>query len=81
MAYDCYRRMLKPMAELCGITKDFSTHCGRHTFATTIALANHVPIEYIQKMLGHKKITSTLIYAKVQDYMVQEQAEHLAGAL
>jgi site-specific recombinase XerD len=79
MAYDCYRRMLKPMAELCGITKDFSTHCGRHTFATTIALANHVPIEYIQKMLGHKKITSTLIYAKVQDYMVQEQADRLSG--
>lgn len=81
MAYDCYRRMLKPMAELCGITKDFSTHCGRHTFATTIALANHVPIEYIQKMLGHKKITSTLIYAKVQDFMVQEQAQQLAGVL
>lgn len=81
MAYDCYRRMLKPMAELCGITKDFSTHDGRHTFATTIALANHVPFEYIQKMLGHKKISSTLTYAKVQDYMIQEQADTLSAKI
>ena len=75
MAYDCYRRMLRPMAAACGITKDFATHCARHTFATTIALASNVPLEIIQKMMGHKKISTTQIYAKVQDYMVSEQCE------
>ena len=37
----------------------------RHTFATTVTLANGVPIEIVSKMLGHKNIQTTQIYAKV----------------
>jgi site-specific recombinase XerD len=37
----------------------------RHTFATTVTLMNGVPIESISKMLGHSKITTTMIYARV----------------
>lgn len=40
-------------------------HCGRHTFATTITLMNDIPIETVSSMLGHAKISTTQIYAKV----------------
>ena len=38
-------------------------HLARHTFATTITLANGVPIESVSKMLGHTDIRTTQIYA------------------
>ncbi|MBT9662121.1 tyrosine-type recombinase/integrase [Odoribacter splanchnicus] len=39
------------------------TYTGRHTFATTITLSQGVPIESVSKMLGHKSIRTTQIYA------------------
>ena len=39
----------------------------RHTFATTVTLANGVPIESVSKMLGHQSLKTTQIYAKVID--------------
>ncbi|MBF0576030.1 site-specific integrase, partial [Dysgonomonas sp. GY617] len=36
---------LREIAELCGINKPLSTHVARHTFSTTVTLANGVPIE------------------------------------
>ena len=44
----------------------------RHTFATTITLSNGVPIETVSKMLGHSKITTTQIYAKVLENKVSD---------
>ena len=38
-------------------------HCGRHTYATTVCLSNDVPIETLSKMLGHRSIRTTQIYA------------------
>src|SRR4051812_2765994 len=56
---------LKEMADLCAIDKNLTFHLARHTFATTVTLSNGVPIESVSKMLGHTKITTTQIYAKV----------------
>jgi site-specific recombinase XerD len=56
---------LKEMADLCGIDKNLTFHLARHTFATTVTLSNGVPIESVSKMLGHTKITTTQVYAKV----------------
>lgn len=81
MAYDCYRRMLDPLALAAGIDKHITTHVGRHTFATTIALEHGVPIEVLAKMLGHADIKTTQIYAKVRDNLVQEQAKKIAGCI
>ena len=53
-------------------------HCGRHTFATTITLANGVPIESVSKMLGHTDIRTTQIYAKVIDAKLSNDMELLA---
>ena len=45
-------------------------HIDRHTAATTIFLSNGVPIETVSKMLGHTKITTTQVYARVVDTKV-----------
>ena len=56
---------LKEMADVCGIEKNLTFHLARHTFATTVTLSNGVPIESVSKMLGHTKISTTQVYAKV----------------
>lgn len=55
---------LKEIADLCGITKNLTTHLARHTFAT-MTLNKGVPIETVSKMLGHTNINTTQIYAKI----------------
>ena len=60
-----YNLYLKEIAELCGIEKNVTSHLARHTFATTVTYANGVSIESISKMLGHSRIETTRIYAKV----------------
>jgi site-specific recombinase XerD len=56
---------LKEIADLASIDKNLTFHIARHTFATTVTLANGVPIESISSMLGHKSIRTTQIYSKV----------------
>lgn len=56
---------LKEIADLCEIKKKLTFHIARHTFATTVTLTNGVPIETVSKMLGHTKLATTQIYAKV----------------
>jgi integrase len=56
---------LKEIADTCDITKPLTFHIARHTFATTVTLTNGVPIETVSKLLGHNKLTTTQIYAKV----------------
>jgi len=56
---------LKELADICGIKKKLTTHTARHTFATTVTLANGVPLETVSAMLGHKSIRTTQIYAKI----------------
>ncbi|UNY98364.1 site-specific integrase [Zhouia spongiae] len=68
---------LKEIADLCGINKNLTTHLARHTFATTVTLSNGVPIESVSKMLGHKDLRTTQIYAKVIDKKVGEDMKVL----
>jgi len=56
---------LKLLQELAGISKNLTTHLARHSFATTITLNNNVPISTVSRMLGHTKLSTTQIYAKV----------------
>lgn len=53
----------------------------RHTFATTVTMTNGVPIETISKMLGHRKLTTTQIYAKVIEQKVFDDMEILREKL
>lgn len=72
---------LKEIASVCGIDKDLTFHMARHTFATTVTLANGVPIETVSKMLGHTNIQTTQIYARVIDTKINNDMELLAGKL
>lgn len=72
---------LKEIADLCGIDKDLTFHTARHTFATTVTLANGVPIETVSKMLGHTNIQTTQIYARVIDTKINNDMEALARKL
>jgi len=58
---------LKEIADLCGIKKNLTMHCARHTFASVVALANNVSLENVAKMLGHSNTKMTQHYAKVMD--------------
>ncbi len=53
----------------------------RHTFATTITLTNSVPIETVGNMLGHSKISTTQIYAKVRENKASEDMKNLEARL
>ncbi|MDG1729413.1 MAG: site-specific integrase [Algibacter sp.] len=68
---------LKEIADLCKIKKNLTFHIARHTFATTITLSNGVPIETVSKLLGHTKITTTQIYARVIDKKISEDMAKL----
>ncbi|WP_367888703.1 tyrosine-type recombinase/integrase [Cellulophaga baltica] len=57
--------------------KYLTFHMARHTFATTVTLSNGVPIETVSKLLGHTKIASTQIYARVIEKKVSEDMQLL----
>ncbi len=66
---------LKEIASEVGIEKNLTFHMARHTFATTVALSNGMPIETVSKILGHTKITTTQIYARVMDHKIKSDMD------
>lgn len=72
---------LKEIADLSRIKKTLTFHLARHTFATTITLANGVPIESVSKMLSHTSIRTTQIYARVIEQKVGADMNALKRAL
>jgi site-specific recombinase XerD len=63
---------LKEIGTICNLQKKLTMHLARHTFATTVTLSNGVPIETVSKMLGHNKLATTQIYAKVLEHKVSQ---------
>ena len=57
-------KKLKKVISECGINKQISFHCSRHTFGT-LALSKGMPIESVSRVLGHTNIKTTQIYAKI----------------
>lgn len=66
----CNQKMnayLKEIADICGIEKELTTHTGRHSYATSVCLANGVSMDNVAKMLGHSDTKMTRHYARVLD--------------
>lgn len=57
-----------------------TSHTARHTFATTICLENGLPIETVSKMLGHRFISTTELYAKVSKGKIAREMQPLMGS-
>ena len=77
----CNQKMnsyLKEIADFCGIKKNLTTHVARHTFASVVCLSQGVPIETVSRMLGHKDIHTTQIYATVSTQKISADMKQLS---
>ena len=81
VAKRCWPSLLKEIAAICGIEKTLTYHVARHSCATSVLLANGVPIETVSKILGHTNIRTTQIYARITDLKVSNDMEMLAQKL
>lgn len=61
-----------------GIKKKVTFHCSRHT-AATLNLSLGTPIETVSKLMGHTKISTTQIYAKIIDENKKEAVNKQNG--
>ena len=64
LEYHAIAKRLRKVMKECGITKQITFHCARHTFAI-MALNNGIPIESVSRILGHSNINTTQIYARI----------------
>ena len=80
----CNQKMnsyLKEIADICMIRKNLTTHAARHSYATSVCLANGVSLENVAKMLGHSNIKMTQHYARVLDSSILRDMNQVQAAL
>ena len=53
-------------------------HVARHTFATTVTIANDVALQNVSKMLGHSSTRMTQHYARVLDNSIMKDMQDVA---
>lgn len=63
-----------------GINKSVTCHIARHSFAT-LMLTYGIPMEQVQRMLGHKNISVTQIYGKILKSSVERNVSQKLGTL
>lgn len=71
---------VKQIVRMAGISKEITFHCARHTFAV-LALNSGMAIEHLSKVLGHKNISTTQIYAKVTPVGLERDFEKIEVTL
>lgn len=77
LKYSAYEnKQLYQWIAAAGITKDITFHCFRHTFAT-LQLSKGTDIYTVSKMLGHRELKTTQIYAKVIDQTKRTAADKI----
>jgi integrase len=74
--HDYTLKQIKKWVKKAGIGKHITWHSGRHTFAT-LALTYGCDLYTVSKLLGHKEIRSTQIYAKLIDKKKDEAIDRL----
>lgn len=75
---DSANKQLARWVKSAGISKRITFHCSRHT-AATLNLSLGTPIETVSKMMGHTKIATTQIYAKIIDQKQKEAVNRQNG--
>ncbi|WP_083189983.1 site-specific integrase [Chryseobacterium artocarpi] len=76
LRYDHTVTELKKWLVNAGISKHFTFHGFRHTFAT-LQIAAGTSIYTVSKLLGHKSIKTTEIYVKIVDALKKEASEKI----
>ena len=79
--HKCCCKRLRMVAKKCGITKHLTWHMARHTMATVVCLSNGMPLEVVGSVLGHKRIESTQVYAKITQEKLGCEIDTLAKKL
>lgn len=64
---------LKEIGTLCGLNCTLNTHKARRTFATTVTLANGVPIHVVKELLGHYSVKQTEEYAITEQESISKE--------
>ncbi|WP_152269638.1 tyrosine-type recombinase/integrase [Agriterribacter humi] len=77
LTYSAYEnKHLSKWIGLAGINKDITFHCFRHTYAT-LQLSYGTDIYTVSKMLGHRELKTTQIYAKIIDQTKRNAADKI----
>lgn len=77
LEYSAYQnKFLYQWITAAGISKDITFHCFRHTFAT-LQLSKGTDIYTVSKMLGHRELKTTQIYAKIIDETKRKAADSI----
>lgn len=77
----CICQTFKLIEKECKLDFHLTFYMARHSFATLICLSNGMPIETISKMMGHRSIRTTQIYAEITGQKVGRDMEKLAESL
>lgn len=72
-----YLKVIKSYAK---INKPMTSHVARHSFAT-LCITYGMPIENVSRMLGHTKLETTRIYAKILNSTIEKQATALSSKI
>ncbi len=67
-----FNRTLRKVAKKLGYYKHIHCHLARHTFATT-CITLGIPLPATSKLLGHRNLDTTLIYAKFVDTFLDKE--------
>jgi site-specific recombinase XerD len=74
-----FNRFLKEIMVLCRIDVTLTVHIARHTFAVTY-LDNGGSKEVLQRLMGHKKMSTTEIYGQISDKRIEDEAKNVFGS-
>lgn len=77
---DCAESVIAQWVKDAGINKHITFHCARHTFATLL-LTMGGDLYTTSKLLGHKNISTTQVYAKIVDEKKAQAVNLLNGIL
>lgn len=77
---DCTNKTIQNWVLRAGIDKHITFHCGRHTFAVMM-LDLGTDIYTVSKLLGHRELSTTQIYAKVLDKNKQAAVQRIPNIL